>query len=84
VSRRIQLKENDEIERCPKCDNNTEFIAYSKQVAEDVCNVWMVCKCGYDPTAENTLLRYEDVWGGVDKENCLMALECWNDAINQI
>ena len=72
---------NDEITPCPKCGNNTEFIAHSTQVAVDSCEVWVVCKCGYDPTEFNGLYQYEDVGGGTDDGNCRVALDCWNDAI---
>lgn len=74
------LKPNNYVTKCPECGNNTEFNAHSSQVAEDLCNVWVECPCGYDPTFD-TNLRYEDVWGGIDEGTVRMALECWNDAI---
>ena len=81
--RKIKLMENTDYTPCPKCGNNREFTAYSAQVAEDGCDVWVVCKCGYDPTAGEIGSRYEDVWGGTDNGNVVMALECWNDAIRE-
>jgi len=78
-----QLKDNDFVVKCPKCGNNTKFKARSQQVAEDNCEVWVECDCGYDPTDEKIGYRYEDVWGGVHEDNVRMALECWNYVINE-
>jgi DNA-directed RNA polymerase subunit M/transcription elongation factor TFIIS len=61
MARKINFKPNDVVEKCPKCGNNTAFTIHSQQVAEDYCNVWAVCKCGYDATAEDTGNRIEDV-----------------------
>jgi hypothetical protein len=77
----MKLSPNDTVAKCPKCGNNTEFEANSLQVAEDCCEVWVVCACGFDPTSELSGSRYEDTWGGVDNANIRMALDCWNDAI---
>lgn len=79
--RRLALKPNATVTPCPKCGNNTEFTGQSEQVAEDGCEVWVVCLCGYDPTAQDPGYRFEDVWGGVDDDNMMAALSCWNDAI---
>ena len=75
------LNKNDQITQCPKCGNNTEFVTHSQQCAEDACEVWVVCKCGYDPTFNNGMFRFEDVWGGTNERKCRIALDCWNDAI---
>jgi len=81
--RLVQLKTNNGIcAPCPKCGNNTEFRAYSKQVCEDGCEVWVECICGYDPTSDRTGYRYEDIMGGIDYGTVMMAIECWNYAIN--
>jgi len=77
----FKLKENNLVIKCPNCGNNTKFIAHSQQVSEDCCEVWIECKCGYDPTSEKIGTRYEDVWGGVHESNVRIAIECWNDAI---
>ena len=81
MPRRFILGKNEQIRPCPRCGNNIEFVAYSQQCAEDCCEVWVDCKCGYDPTFNNGMFRFEDTWGGTDKGNCLVALDCWNDAI---
>lgn len=79
--REIKLKENTAVTPCPKCSNNRKFKAHSHYCAEDCCNVWVECNCGFDPTKFNTDYRFEDVWGGTDDTNCLAALYCWNDAV---
>jgi hypothetical protein len=79
--RRIRLKKPGGVIPCPKCGNNTEFAAHSSQVSEDCCEVWVVCSCGFDPTACDASLRYEDTWGGTSDGNVLVALECWTEAI---
>lgn len=79
--RPIELNENDVYTKCPKCGNNTRFVAHSMQVGIDTCNVWVECICGYDPTEEDTDYRYEDVWGGTGNVMIFMALNCWNEKI---
>ena len=79
--RNVKLNQNDIVQPCPKCGNNISFNAHSMQVSEDCCNVWVECICGYDPTAEDELARFEDVWGGTHNANVRIALDCWNDAI---
>lgn len=84
-TRRIKIKANTHIIKCPKCGNNTVFDVHSDQCAEDCCDVWASCKCGYDPTANLWTHRVEDVWGGVDEVNCIMALrDSWNPALEEI
>lgn len=81
MKRSIKYKPNDVITPCPKCGNNTVFTVHSEQCAEDYCEIWAVCKCGYCP-AENGGDRIEDVWGGCDDANCYDAvLYTWNDLI---
>lgn len=81
MPRHFILRENDQVTECPQCGNNREFIGYSRQCAEDACEVYVVCKCGYDPTYGHSSWRFEDVWGGTHDGNMLVALDCWNDAI---
>lgn len=80
-SRRFKLKDSGSVCACPKCGNSEIFTAHSDYCAEDCCEVWVVCECGYDPTAESCGSRFEDVWGGVGDGNILTAIDCWNDAI---
>jgi len=81
--RNIRLNQNNDIVECPNCKNNTRFTAHSSQVSADSCEVWVECVCGFDPTANKTENRFEDVYGGVDNRNVRIALDCWNDAINE-
>jgi hypothetical protein len=81
MMREVALKENERITKCPKCGNNTKFKAYSIQCAEDCCDVWVACICGFDPTENKIGSRLEDVWGGTGNENVFAALEVWNDEI---
>ena len=79
-----RLKPNERYDACPKCGNNTEFTCHSEQVAEDCCEVWVVCKCGYDPfNIIGPSYRFEDAMGGTYKEIFLAALDCWNDAVRK-
>lgn len=75
-TRQVKFKEGSEISPCPKCGNKIYFIARSEQVCEDGCEVWIECKCGYNPFNSND--RLEDVWGGVDNENVMWAINEWN------
>lgn len=80
--RAFQLKSADVAEPCPKCGNRQNFVARAAQVAEDCCDVWVTCRCGFDATAEKGAYRLEDVWGSLDPETISMALECsWNDVV---
>lgn len=79
--KKFNLKVNSEIEKCPKCGNNTSFVAHSEQVCEDGCEVWIVCKCGFDPTSEKCGHRLEDVMGSLDRPTILDALQIWNEEV---
>ncbi len=80
TKRRFKMNENSIVTPCQKCGNNTEFTGVAEQVCEDGCEVFVVCKCGYEPT-QGTGHTYEDVWGGVDDDTLRVALSCWNSAI---
>lgn len=82
--RQFTINEKADIEPCPECGNKTTFFARSNQVAEDLCNVWVYCECGYDPTEGNEIYRFEDVWGGVTKPNIRVALSVWNDMLRDV
>lgn len=75
--RRIRLKPNKRIKPCPKCGNNTRFTLNAEQCAVDCCEIFVVCQCGYEPTNEIGD-RYEDVWGYMDTNAAMVALDCWN------
>ena len=83
-NRKVQFKSTSEIKPCPLCGNRTDFIIRSEQVMEDGCEIWAKCKCGYDPSFENTMSRIEDVWGSLDDDNCKDAIVyTWNELIEQ-
>lgn len=73
--RRVKFTENHSVVPCKKCGNKTEFTIISRQFAEDCCEVWAQCKCGYEHASQN---RFEDVWGGVNDGNVMRAIDCWN------
>lgn len=79
--KKFNIKANNVVCVCPKCGNNTEFVAHSEQCGIDTCDVWIVCKCGYDPTQGKIGHRMEDVWGTLDKETISVAIDVWNDEI---
>ena len=81
AARRFELRKNATVDACPKCGNNTEFTGHSERCAEDCCEVWVVCKCGFDPTAERPDQRLEDTWGGLDNARLHVALHCWNESL---
>jgi len=84
----LVLKKNDSVFDCPKCGGNENFTIHSEQVCEDGCEVWAVCKCGYDPTAWDEAgsgHRIESVMGGLSNEDCLDALTfSWNPAVLEV
>jgi hypothetical protein len=85
TSRKVKYKPGEFIVPCPKCKNNTQFTVHSAQVCEDGCEIWAVCKCGYNPSSHENMgsgYRVEDVWGGCSDDNCQDAiLYSWNDPI---
>lgn len=81
-TRRISFKPNNTVTPCPKCGNNTVFDIHSEQCAEDCCDIWATCKCGYNPTSERHLDRIEDTWGSLNDDMCKGAvLYTWNEII---
>ncbi len=79
----VKLRENTLIERCPKCGNNTEFSAFSRQCGVDICEIWVKCSCGYDPTGGDSMKRVEDTWGSLTQGTIEMALDVWNGEIQE-
>ena len=76
-----KFKENESIEKCPKCGNNTKFNIQSRQISEDCCEIWAVCSCGYDPTEFDTGERIEDTWGHINSDTAKMSIMSWNGLI---
>lgn len=77
-SRKITIKPNDNVPKCPKCGNNTAFNCYSDYCAEDCCEIWAECICGFKASND----AVEDVWGGVGDANCLDAIRyTWIDPL---
>jgi len=56
---------------CPSCGNRHEFVCVAEQVAEDLCEVWIQCKCGHKPHSD---YHVEDVWGDVGPEMAAMCI----------
>lgn len=83
-NRAFSHKTGDGVEPCPECKNRQHFIGEARQIAEDCCEVWVICVCGFDPTADNTADRMEDVWGSLDAGTLSCALEnCWNEPLRE-
>lgn len=79
--REFKVAEPGRVFPCPRCGNDTRFRAHSMQVAEDCCEVWVECVCGYDPTENETGGRLEDVWGSLDKDTIRAALGLWDEYV---
>lgn len=80
MQRKLKLNPNTQVTPCPKCRNNTQFTLRAERCAEDLCETYVVCKCGHEPTGESGD-RYENVWGEFDNAAAQVALSCWNDAL---
>ena len=84
MDRKFRINPRPSIPACPKCGNAAEFVGKAAQVAEDCCEVWVECVCGFDPTAENTGDRVEDVWGSLDNDTLATALAwSWSEPITR-
>lgn len=68
------IKPNPKVPPCPKCGNNTHFTCRAEQVSEDMCEVWVTCKCRHDATNGDGFKRLEDVWGDVGQDSFFDAL----------
>lgn len=80
--RLITIKPNPKVPKCPKCGNNTIFKCYSDYCAEDCCEIWATCNCGFEPSNGD---RVEDVWGGVGDNNCIDAIRfTWVEPLNDL
>ena len=77
----FHMKGSGQVTPCPECGNDINFRAYSEQVCEDGCETWVACVCGYDPTEGKCGHRYENVWGGLDKDEINIALQVWEEEL---
>lgn len=69
---------------CPKCSNNTHFTIHSEQVAEDICDIWAACTCGFAPIIGTTGNAIESIWGTIEERDMLEAVVyTWNDLLKQ-
>lgn len=85
MEKQIILNSNKRITKCTKCKNNTKFTAHSERAGEDFCDIWVVCKCGYDPTKEVWGHRIESVFGELTQYTMTEALiYSWNAALLEI
>lgn len=83
MTRKFSIK-SKVVPPCPECQNDRHFVARSEQVAEDLCEVWVTCHCGFDPTENRTGSRMEDVWGSVDPDNIVAAMAyCWTELLRE-
>jgi hypothetical protein len=69
-----------QVTACPQCGNLTEFVARSQQIAEDLCETWIECMCGFDPTRGGPE-RFESPMGGCSPEYVRAALQIWNELL---
>lgn len=79
--RRLFTVKRGHIEPCPRCGNSVNFVAVSERCAEDCCEKWVECSCGFDPTSEDTGERIECVWGSLDKEEIFGMVSLWNELV---
>jgi hypothetical protein len=82
--RRNFTVKNGGIEPCPQCGNALEFVGIAERCAEDCCNCWIECKCGYDATAADHGERLEDVWGEISKDTLPAMIQIWNELIQKV
>lgn len=66
---------------CPKCGNRFQFKARTERCAEDCCEVWIECACGYDPTSLKPGHKVEDIYGSLDEGTILLAAQAWSEEI---
>lgn len=80
--RKVKVKKG-KAEQCPECGNEQVFNIHSTRGGPDFMEVYAQCgDCGFKHT--NGFDRYESVWGGTSKRNCSIAMDCWNQACNEM
>jgi hypothetical protein len=86
---KFSIREAAIVPPCPKCGNKTKFVAHGEQCAEDCCEIWVRCECGYDPSQDQMIpsawgIRLEDVWGDLAPEKIHGALYCsWIEPLTE-
>jgi len=81
--RKFSTKPNNLIPQCHNCKNNTQFVAHSERGGEDFYEIWVTCKCGFDPTENDTGNRLEDVWGDLTDDKIRVSIQIYSDLINE-
>lgn len=71
------------VARCPACRNRVDFRIHSNQVAEDGCEIWAECQCGYDPTFDRSGERVESVMGVIEEPDVTNALNVWTQLVQE-
>jgi hypothetical protein len=66
------------LKSCPECGTNANLVLLSERSSEETVDVWIACKCGYDPTSDNPGNRIETVMGVNEMFAYYAALD-WND-----
>lgn len=54
---------------CNLCGNSTQFTAVSEQVAEDLCELRVICRCGHDRAESLGVDPVESVTGELTPES---------------
>ncbi len=78
TTRLVKLGPYSQAAACPSCGNTSSFRIRSERCAEDCCEVWAECVCGFRPEGA----AFEDVWGGCGDDNVQGALGFWNEAVS--
>ena len=58
---------------CNLCGNDTQFTAMSEQVAEDLCELRVICRCGHDRAESMGIDPLESVLGELTPESITSA-----------
>ena len=58
---------------CDVCGNDTLFTAVSDRVAEDLCELRVICRCGFDRAETHGVDGVESVMGELTQESITTA-----------
>lgn len=74
-ARSVALKPSVDICPCPACSNRIHFTLHSERGGDDFCEIWLSCVCGREPPTD---YRTEDIWGGLNVQMLVTAIDQWN------
>ncbi|MFJ7794480.1 hypothetical protein [Pseudomonas sp. NPDC096950] len=82
MSKLVKSDLQGKVVACPICRNDQLFIVTTAPMTAEQCEVFLVCKCGYDPTFGMEVVRNRISLTASDEEKTVGAVESWKRGID--